>query len=166
MLRAVSLCREKATPLSPIVEANEERVNVTIVPNGEAKIAIKYRTPDGQEATLIASKNESSWTLNKQIDHVNVDENSGKVTMGYQAVQPESEVIATETKGNSDASTENRVTMPRKVTPLSPIVEANEEHVNVVIAPNGEATQITVKYRTPDGQEATFIASKTNHHGH
>ena len=163
MLRAVSLCR-KTTPLSPIVEANEERVNVTIVPNGEAtQIAIKYRTPDGQEATLIASKNESSWTLNKQIDHVNVDENSGKVTMGYQAVQPESEVIATETKGNSDASTENRVTMPRKeITPLSPIVEANEEHVNVVIA----TTQITVKYRTPDGQEATFIASKTNHHGH
>ncbi|MFK9140836.1 SasC/FmtB family protein [Staphylococcus epidermidis] len=158
----ITMPRKEATPLSPIVEANEERVNVTIVPNGEAtQIAIKYRTPDGQEATLIASKNESSWTLNKQIDHVNVDENSGKVTMGYQAVQPESEVIATETKGNSDASTENRVTMPRKeVTPLSPIVEANEEHVNVVIAPNGEATQITVKYRTPDGQEATFIASK------
>ncbi|MCD8887383.1 LPXTG cell wall anchor domain-containing protein [Staphylococcus epidermidis] len=158
----ITMPRKEATPLSLIVEANEERVNVTIVPNGEAtQIAIKYRTPDGQEATLIASKNESSWTLNKQIDHVNVDENSGKVTMGYQAVQPESEVIATETKGNSDASTENRVTMPRKeVTPLSPIVEANEEHVNVVIAPNGEATQITVKYRTPDGQEATFIASK------
>ena len=36
----------------------------------------------------------------------------------------------------------------KEVTPLSPIVEANEEHVNVVIAPNGEATQITVKYRT------------------
>ena len=111
----ITMPRKEATPLSPIVEANEERVNVTIVPNGEAtQIAIKYRTPDGQEATLIASKNESSWTLNKQIDHVNVDENSGKVTMGYQAVQPESEVIATETKGNSDASTENRVTMPRK----------------------------------------------------
>ena len=158
----ITMPRKEATPLSPIVEANEERVNVTIVPNGEAtQIDVKYRTLDGQETTLIASKNESSWTLNKQIDHVNVDENSGKVTMGYQAVQPESEVIATETKGNSDASTENRVTMPRKeVTPLSPIVEANEEHVNVVIAPNGEATQITVKYRTPDGQEATFIASK------
>ncbi|MCG1684457.1 LPXTG cell wall anchor domain-containing protein [Staphylococcus epidermidis] len=160
----ITMPRKEATPLSPIVEANEERVNVTIAPNGEAtQIAIKYRTLDGQEATLVASKTNQQWTLNKQIDHVNVDENTGKVTMGYQAVQPESEIIATETKGNSDASTENRVTMPRKeVTPLSPIVEANEEHVNVVIAPNGEATQITVKYRTPDGQEATFIASKTN----
>ncbi|WP_222126309.1 hypothetical protein, partial [Rothia kristinae] len=75
----------------------------------------------GQEATLVASKNESSWTLNKQIDHVNIDENSGKVTIGYQAVQPESEVIATETKGNSDESAESRVTMPRKeATPIPP----------------------------------------------
>ena len=158
----ITMPRKEATPLSPIVEANEERVNVVIAPNGEAtQIAIKYRTPDGQETTLIASKNGSSWTLNKQIDHVNIDENSGKVTIGYQAVQPESEVIATETKGNSDASAESRITMPRKeATPLSPIVEANEERVNVVIAPNGEATQIAIKYRTPDGQETTLIASK------
>ena len=158
----ITMPRKEATPHSPIVEANEEHVNVTIAPNGETtQIAVKYRTPDGQEATLIASKNESSWTLNKQIDHVNIDENSGKVTIGYQAVQPESEVIATETKGNSDASAESRITMPRKeATPHSPIVEANEEHVNVTIAPNGETTQIAVKYRTPDGQEATLIASK------
>ncbi|MBF2299445.1 YSIRK signal domain/LPXTG anchor domain surface protein [Staphylococcus epidermidis] len=160
----ITMPRKEATPLSPIVEVNEERVNVTIVPNGEAtQITVKYRTPDGQEATFIASKTNQQWTLNKQIDHVNIDENSGKVTIDYQAVQPESEIIATETNGNSDASAESRITMPRKeATPLSPIVEANEEHVNVVIAPNGEATQITVKYRTPDGQEATFIASKTN----
>ncbi|MCA0116289.1 SasC/FmtB family protein [Staphylococcus epidermidis] len=158
----VTMPRKEATPHSPIVEANEEHVNVTIAPNGEAtQIAIKYRTPDGQETTLIASKNGSSWTLNKQIDHVNIDENSGKVTIGYQAVQPESEIIATETKGNSDASAESRITMPRKeATPHSPIVEANEEHVNVTIAPNGEATQIAIKYRTPDGQEATLVASK------
>ncbi|MBM6210749.1 LPXTG cell wall anchor domain-containing protein [Staphylococcus epidermidis] len=160
----ITMPRKEATPHSPIVEANEEHVNVTIAPNGETtQIAIKYRTPDGLEATLIASKNGSSWTLNKQIDHVNIDENSGKVTIGYQAVQPESEVIATETKGNSDASAESRITMPRKeATPLSPIVEANEERVNVTIAPNGEATQIAIKYRTLDGQEATLVASKTN----
>ncbi|MCG1473586.1 LPXTG cell wall anchor domain-containing protein [Staphylococcus epidermidis] len=160
----ITMPRKEATPHSPIVEANEEHVNVTIAPNGETtQIAIKYRTPDGLEATLIASKNGSSWTLNKQIDHVNIDENSGKVTIGYQAVQSESEVIATETKGNSDASAESRITMPRKeATPLSPIVEANEERVNVTIAPNGEATQIAIKYRTLDGQEATLVASKTN----
>ena len=158
----ITMPRKEATPLSPIVEVNEERVNVTIVPNGEAtQITVKYRTPDGQEATFIASKTNQQWTLNKQIDHVNIDENSGKVTIDYQAVQPESEIIATETNGNSDASAESRITMPRKeATPLSPIVEANEERVNVTIAPNGEATQIAIKYRTLDGQEATLVASK------
>ncbi|MEZ7656368.1 SasC/FmtB family protein, partial [Staphylococcus epidermidis] len=111
----ITMPRKEATPLSPIVEVNEERVNVTIVPNGEAtQITVKYRTPDGQEATFIASKTNQQWTLNKQIDHVNIDENSGKVTIDYQAVQPESEIIATETNGNSDASAESRITMPRK----------------------------------------------------
>ena len=149
-------------PEPPILESDSIEAKVNIFPNDEAtRIVIMYTSLEGQEATLVASKNESSWTLNKQIDHVNIDENSGKVTIGYQAVQPESEVIATETKGNSDASAESRVTMPRKeATPHSPIVEANEEHVNVTIAPNGETTQIAVKYRTPDGQEATLIASK------
>ena len=149
-------------PEPPILESDSIEAKVNIFPNDEAtRIVIMYTSLEGQEATLVASKNESSWTLNKQIDHVNIDENSGKVTIGYQAVQPESEVIATETKGNSDASAESRVTMPRKeATPHSPIVETNEERVNVVIAPNGEATQIAIKYRTPDGQETTLIASK------
>ena len=149
-------------PEPPILESDSIEAKVNIFPNDEAtRIVIMYTSLEGQEATLVASKNESSWTLNKQIDHVNIDENSGKVTIGYQAVQPESEIIATETKGNSDASAESRITMPRKeATPHSPIVEANEEHVNVTIAPNGEATQIAIKYRTPDGQEATLVASK------
>ena len=153
----------KEEPPEPLIlESDSIEAKVNIFPNDEAtRIVIMYTSLEGQEATLVASKNESSWTLNKQIDHVNIDENSGKVTIGYQAVQPESEIIATETKGNSDASAESRITMPRKeATPHSPIVEANEERVNVVIAPNGEATQIAVKYRTPDGQEATLIASK------
>ena len=59
------------------------------------------------------------------------------------------------------------VIMPRKeATPLSPIVEANEERVNVTIAPNGEATQIAVKYRTPDGQKQHSLQVKQINNGH
>ncbi|OFL67962.1 hypothetical protein HMPREF2755_07810, partial [Staphylococcus sp. HMSC072H01] len=115
----------KEEPPEPLIlESDSIEAKVNIFPNDEAtRIVIMYTSLEGQEATLVASKNESSWTLNKQIDHVNIDENSGKVTIGYQAVQPESEVIATETKGNSDESAESRVTMPRKeATPHSPIV--------------------------------------------
>nr|WP_238910467.1 SasC/FmtB family protein [Staphylococcus epidermidis] len=157
----VTMPRKEATPHSPIVEANEERVNVVIAPNGEAtQIAIKYRTPDGQETTLIASKNGSSWTLNKQIDHVNIDENSGKVTIGYQAVQPESEIIATETKGNSDASAESRVTMPvKEKTPAPPISIINESNASVEIIPQVNVTQLSLQYIDAKGQQQNLIAT-------
>ncbi|MDU7162094.1 SasC/FmtB family protein [Staphylococcus sp.] len=157
----ITMPRKEATPHSPIVEANEEHVNVTIAPNGETtQIAVKYRTPDGQEATLIASKNESSWTLNKQIDHVNIDENSGKVTIGYQAVQPESEVIATETKGNSDASAESRITMPvKEKTPAPPISIINESNASVEIIPQVNVTQLSLQYIDAKGQQQNLIAT-------
>ena len=160
----VTMPRKEATPHSPIVEANEERVNVVIAPNGEAtQIAIKYRTPDGQETTLVASKNESSWTLNKQIDYVNIEENSGKVTIGYQAVQPESEIIATETKGNSDASAESRITMPRKeATPIPPTLEASVQEASVTVTPNENATKVFIKYLDINDEISTIIASKIN----
>ena len=157
----ITMPRKEATPHSPIVEANEEHVNVTIAPNGEAtQIAIKYRTPDGQETTLIASKNGSSWTLNKQIDHVNIDENSGKVTIGYQAVQPESEVIATETKGNSDASAESRISMPvKEKTPAPPISIINESNASVEIIPQVNVTQLSLQYIDAKGQQQNLIAT-------
>ena len=157
----ITMPRKEATPLSPIVEANEESVNVVIAPNGEAtQIAVKYRTPDGQEATLVASKNESSWTLNKQIDHVNIDENSGKVTIGYQAVQPESEVIATETKGNSDASAESRISMPvKEKTPAPPISIINESNASVEIIPQVNVTQLSLQYIDAKGQQQNLIAT-------
>ena len=157
----ITIPRKEATPLSPIVEANEERVNVVIAPNGEAtQIAIKYRTPDGQEATLVASKNGSSWTLNKQIDYVNIEENSGKVTIGYQAVQPESEVIATETKGNSDASAESRITMPvKEKTPAPPISIINESNASVEIIPQVNVTQLSLQYIDAKGQQQNLIAT-------
>ena len=152
----------KATPLSPIVEANEERVNVTIAPNGEAtQIAVKYRTPDGQKATLVASKTNQQWTLNKQIDYVNVDENSGKVTMGYQAVQPESEIIATETKGNSDASAESRVIMPRKTaTPKPPIIKVDEMNASLAIIPYKNNTAINIHYIDKKALSLWLLQSK------
>ncbi|MEJ7435428.1 hypothetical protein WL576_12700, partial [Staphylococcus warneri] len=83
---------------------------------------------------FIANKNGGVWSINKEVPHIELDETTGKVTIGHQAVLAESEVVATETKGNSDTSTESKINMPRKeVTPESPAIEANEEHVNVEV---------------------------------
>ncbi|MEJ7356167.1 hypothetical protein, partial [Staphylococcus haemolyticus] len=81
---------------------------------------------------------------------------TGKVTLGHPVVQAESEVVATETKGNSNTSPESKVTMPRKeATPDAPIVEKDESKVNVSIIPSGLSTKIEIEYINPEGQSDT-----------
>ena len=90
-----------------------------------------------------------------------MDENSGKVTMDYQAVQPQSEIIATETKGNSDVSAESRITMPRKeATPIPPTLEASVQEASVTVTPNENATKVFIKYLDINDEISTIIASK------
>ncbi|PAK71843.1 hypothetical protein, partial [Lentilactobacillus parakefiri] len=100
----------------------------TVIPVGEStKIVIKYKNKENQAGEIIATKTGSTWSLNKQETGITIDANSGDVTISYSAVHPESEVTASETKGNSDMSPESKVNMPRKEqTPVPPIVNANE----------------------------------------
>lgn len=154
--------RKEATPEAPDIEANEEQVNVEVTPKGEAsKVEIIYINPENEPASINAIKNGETWTLDKQVSQINIDGHTGKVTVGYQAVQTESEVVATETKGNSDSSLESKVTMPRKeVTPEAPDIEASEEHVNVEVTPKDESTKLVINYINPEGQTDSIIASK------
>ncbi len=158
----VTMPRKESTPDSPTIEANEERVNVEVTPKGEStKLVINYTNSDGQPDSIIASKKEGTWSLNKETPHIEIDDHTGKVTIGYQDVQTESEIVATETKGNSDTSPESKINMPRKeVTPESPAIEANEEHVNVEVTPKGESTKLVINYTNSDGQPDSIIASK------
>ena len=92
---------------------------------------------------------------------------TGKVIISYVAVQPESDVIAIESQGNSDLSKESRIIMPTKEEPPEPpILESDSIEAKVNIFPNDEATRLVIMYTSLDGQEATLVASKTNHHGH
>ncbi|WP_157946444.1 SasC/FmtB family protein [Staphylococcus capitis] len=158
----VTMPRKEATPDSPAIEASEEYVNVEVTPKDEStKLVINYTNPEGHSDSIIANKNGGAWLLNKQVPHIVIDDRTGKVTIGHQAVQAESEIIATETKGNSDVSTESKVTMPRKeTTPEAPDIESNVEHVNVEVTPKGESTKLKVKYTDTNGQLSTFIANK------
>ncbi|WP_186306240.1 SasC/FmtB family protein [Staphylococcus capitis] len=158
----INMPRKEVTPDSPVIEANEERVNVEVTPKGEStKLVINYTNSEGQPDSIIAIKKEEIWSLNKEVPHIELDETTGKVTLGHPAVQAESEVVATETKGNSDTSTESKINMPRKeVTPESPAIEANEEHVNVEVTPKGKSTKLVINYTNPEGQPDSIIASK------
>ncbi|WP_410250328.1 SasC/FmtB family protein [Staphylococcus capitis] len=154
--------RKDATPEAPGIEASEEHVNVEVTPKGEAsKIEIIYINPEGEPASINAIKNGETWTLDKQVSHINIDDHTGKVTVGYQAVQAESEIVATETKGNSDSSSESKLKMPRKETkPEAPDIESNVEHVNVEVTPKDESTKLEVKYTDTNGQPSSIIANK------
>ena len=57
----------------------------------------------GQPVTITATKVGNGWTINNNISNIKLDESTGKLTMGH-AVLAESEIVATETKGNSDES--------------------------------------------------------------
>ncbi|WP_347246644.1 hypothetical protein [Staphylococcus capitis] len=158
----INMPRKESTPDSPTIEANEERVNVEVTPKGEStKLIINYTNSDGQPDSIIAIKKEEIWSLNKEVPYIQLDETTGVVTIGHQAVLAESEIVATETKGNSDTSAESKVTMPRKeVTPESPAIESNEEHVNVEVTPKGESTKLVINYTNSEGQPDSIIAIK------
>ena len=158
----MTIPRKGATPDTPTIEASEEQVNVEVTPKDEAtKLVINYTNPEGQSDSIIASKNEETWSLNKEVPHIQLDKATGKVIIGYQVVQAGSEVIAIATQGNSDASTESNVNMPiKEVTPNAPAVEASESHVYVEVTPKDESTKLVINYTNPEGQTDSIIASK------
>ncbi|MEJ7180034.1 LPXTG cell wall anchor domain-containing protein, partial [Staphylococcus capitis] len=158
----INMPRKEVMPDSPVIEADEEHANVEVTPKDEStKLVINYTNPEGQTDSIIASKNGETWSLNKGVPYIQLNETTGKVTIGYQAVQSASEVEATETKGNSDASAKSKVTIPRKgATPDTPTIEASEEQVNVEVTPKDEATKLVINYTNPEGQSDSIIASK------
>ena len=161
-LSEITMPRKETTPGAPTIKADQTNATVTVIPVGEStKIVIKYKNKENQAGEIITTKTGSTWSLNKQETGITIDANSGDVTISYSAVHPESEVTASETKGNSDMSPESKVNMPRKEqTPVPPIVNANEAQANVNIAPNGESTKVVVQYINNGGQASTVTATK------
>ena len=153
--------RKETKPEAPDIESNVEHVNVEVTPKDEStKLEVKYTDTNGQPSSIIANKNGEVWALNKEVPHIELDETTGKVTVGYQAVQAESEIVATETKGNSDSSSESNLKMPRKeTTPEAPDIVASVEHANVKVTPKGEVTKLVINYTNPEDQRVTINAS-------
>jgi len=67
--------------------------------------------------------------------------------ISYIAVQPQSDVIETEFKGNSDESAKRQIEMQAKELTLeAPDVSANEENATVVVMPKDESTKLELQY--------------------
>ncbi|WP_141746074.1 LPXTG cell wall anchor domain-containing protein, partial [Staphylococcus sp. HMSC072H01] len=155
---------KEKTPAPPISIINESNASVEIIPQvNVTQLSLQYIDAKGQQQNLIATLNQNQWTLNKNVSHITVDKNTGKVLINYQAVYPESEVIARESKGNSDSSNVSMVIMPRKTaTPKPPIIKVDEMNASLAIIPYKNNTAINIHYIDKKGIKSMVTAIKNN----
>lgn len=93
------------TPSQPIIKSNNQIPNITISPADKAdKLTITYQNTDNESASIIGNKLNNQWSLNNNIPGIEIDMQTGLVTIDYKAVYPESVVGANDKTGNSDAS--------------------------------------------------------------
>lgn len=154
--------RKEDIPEPPTVSANVEQANVNVVPNDDStKVIVNYTNTEGQIISINANKEGTAWRLDKQEEGITINENTGELTISYTAAQPESEVTASEIKGNSDASALSKVKMPRKEsTPEAPTVNTDDVETNVSILPNDESTKLEINFKNKEGQSSKITATK------
>ncbi|COE33558.1 SasC/FmtB family protein [Staphylococcus warneri] len=153
---------KEATPTAPVVTQDETNASVTVTPQGDAdKMTVHYVAPNGDPKEIVATKVGNQWTLNEVPTGISIDNTSGAVTVNYQGVQNGSEISASETHGNSDASPEARANVPMKeATPTAPVVTQDETNASVTVTPQGDADKMTVHYVAPNGDAKEVIATK------
>ncbi|WP_260842506.1 energy transducer TonB [Staphylococcus warneri] len=153
---------KEATPTAPVVTQDETNASVTVTPQGDAdKMTVHYVAPNGDPKEVVATKVGNQWTLNEVPTGISIDNTSGAVTVNYQGVQNGSEISASETHGNSDASPEARANVPMKeATPTAPVVTQDETNASVTVTPQGDADKMTVHYVAPNGDAKEVIATK------
>ncbi|WP_145417253.1 SasC/FmtB family protein [Staphylococcus warneri] len=153
---------KEAMPTAPVVTQDETNASVTVTPQGDAdKMTVHYVAPNGDPKEVVATKVGNQWTLNEVPTGISIDNTSGAVTVNYQGVQNGSEISASETHGNSDASPEARANVPMKeATPTAPVVTQDETNASVTVTPQGDADKMTVHYVAPNGDAKEVIATK------
>ncbi|WP_182463855.1 SasC/FmtB family protein [Staphylococcus warneri] len=154
---------KEVTPTAPVITSDEANASVTVTPQGDAdKMTVHYVAPNGDAKEVIATKVGNQWTLNETPTGISIDNTSGAVTVSYQGIQNGSEVSASETYGNSDASTESRANVPvKEVTPTAPVITSDEAKASVTVTPQGDSDKMTVHYVAPNGDAKEVIATKT-----
>ena len=155
---------KEATPTAPVITPDEASASVTVTPQADAdKMTIHYVAPNGDTKEVIATKTGNQWTLNETPTGISIDNTSGAVTVGYQGVQNNSEVSASETHGNSDASPEARANVPvKEATPMAPVVTQDEANASVTVIPQGDSDKMTVQYIAPNGDPKEVVATKVD----
>ena len=161
----VNVLEDKAqTPEAPSATANDDG-SVTVKPQDSTKvdkIKVSYTGEDGSKKTAEGNKGENGkWTIVDNPD-VQIDADTGEVTIPADKVQDNTEVTAVTTKGNSDDSTPAKATA-KTPKPETPIVTAPNTGV-VTAKPKDpdKADKITVTYKDEEGSKVTVVGNKGN----
>ena len=152
------------TPEAPSATAKEDG-SVTAKPQDSTKvdkIKVSYIDEDGSKKTAEGNKGKNgTWTVANNPD-VQIDANTGEITIPADKVKDNTEVTAVTTNGNSDESTPAKV-VAKAPKPEAPIVTAPNTGV-VTAKPQdpAKADKITVTYKDEEGSKVTVVGNKGN----
>ena len=153
---------KEKTPEAPSATAKEDG-SVTAKPkdsNKVDKIKVSYTDEDGSNKTAEGNKGKNgTWTVANNPD-VQIDANTGEITIPADKVKDNTEVTAVTKNGNSDESTPAKATA-KAPKPEKPIVTAPNTGV-VTAKPKdpAKADKITVTYKDEEGSKVTVVGNK------
>ena len=152
---------KQKTPAAPVITTNDQEASVTITPQDNTdKMVVKYIDPNGQQKELIATKTEDKWSLNDNVDGMNIDGTNGVITITHDGVQNGSEVRVQAMQGNSNPSEVAAKVPNKETTPAAPVITTNDQEASVTITPKDNTDKMVVKYIDPNGQQKEIIATK------
>ncbi|RTX76212.1 SasC/FmtB family protein [Staphylococcus pasteuri] len=152
---------KETTPAAPMITINDQEASVTITPQDNTdKMVVKYIDSNGDSKEVVATKDGDKWSLNDNVDGINIDGTNGVITITHDGVQNGSEVRVQATQGNSNPS-EVTIKVPNKeTTPAAPVITTNDQEASVTITPKDNTDKMVVKYIDPNGQQKEIIATK------
>ena len=161
----IHVTEDKAkTPEAPLATANEDG-SVTAKPqdsNKVDKIKVSYTDENGSNKTAEGNKGKNgTWTVTNNPE-VQIDANTGAITIPADKVKDNTEVTAVTTNGNSDESAPAKATA-KAPKPEKPILTApNNGNVTAKPQDSAKADKITVTYKDEDGTNVTVVGNKGN----
>ncbi len=155
---------KEKTPEAPSATAKED-CSVTAKPQDSTKvdkIKVSYTGEDNQPKTAEGQKGTNgTWTVVNNPD-VQINGQTGEITIPADKVKDNTEVTAVTTNGNSDESSPAKVTA-KAPKPEKPILTAlNNGNVTAKPQDPAKADKITVTYKDEDGTNVTVVGNKGN----
>ncbi|MGE8024757.1 SasC/FmtB family protein [Staphylococcus pasteuri] len=152
---------KEATPTAPVITTNDQEASVTITPQDNTdKMVVKYIDSNGDSKEVVATKDGDKWSLNDNVDGINIDGTNGVITITHDGVQNGSNVTVQATQGNSNPS-EVTIQVPKKeTTPAAPVITTNDQEASLTITPQDNTDKMVVKYIDSNGDSKEVVATK------